>query len=177
MALRSSAPRSPRRLVPTLVLCVVGASMMLSSLQGSALSWVSSLASNKPGRIGRTARHAEEKKQEKAMPPATKQQYVYEDEEEAAPQQQSVKYRDVSPTMKSRLMEEAYSMGSEDRPITAGFGNPYLLAIVVIGVLGVACYYELGLDKVAGADSKLSDQEVMQKYSKTMDMMVGNRRY
>lgn len=51
--------------------------------------------------------------------------------------------------MRSKLMEEAKSLGDEETPISAGFGNPYLLAIVAILILGVASYFQLGLDKVA----------------------------
>ncbi|CAK9021851.1 unnamed protein product [Durusdinium trenchii] len=55
--------------------------------------------------------------------------------------------------MRSKLMEEAKSLGDEETPISAGFGNPYLLAIIVILILGVASYFQLGLDKVASVKS------------------------
>eukprot|EP00435_Cladocopium_sp_Y103_P045726 s1007_g13.t1 len=66
-------------------------------------------------------------------------------------------YEDVPPPrgeriqagMRSKLMEEAKSLGDEETPISAGFGNPYLLSIVAILILGVASYFQLGLDKVA----------------------------
>ncbi|CAJ1345132.1 unnamed protein product [Effrenium voratum] len=66
-------------------------------------------------------------------------------------------------SMRSKLMEEARSMGDEETPVSWGFGNPYLLGIVVILVLGVASYFQLGLDKVnsvkPGDVSAMASQE------------------
>mmetsp|Transcript_13588 Transcript_13588/g.16316 ORF Transcript_13588/g.16316 Transcript_13588/m.16316 type:complete len:143 (+) Transcript_13588:80-508(+) len=69
--------------------------------------------------------------------------------------------------MRSKLMEEARSLGDEETPISAGFGNPYLLAIVAILVLGVASYYQLGLDKVASVKSTdVGDKELAERVFK-----------
>eukprot|EP00931_Biecheleriopsis_adriatica_P099798 TRINITY_DN74550_c0_g1_i1.p1 TRINITY_DN74550_c0_g1~~TRINITY_DN74550_c0_g1_i1.p1 ORF type:complete len:181 (-),score=39.15 TRINITY_DN74550_c0_g1_i1:57-599(-) len=79
----------------------------------------------------------------------------------------------LSSGMRSKLMDEANSMGDVDKPITAGFGNPFLLVIVIVLILGAASYYTLGLDKVGGK-SQISDEELMKRFVATQDQMYGN---
>eukprot|EP00439_Symbiodinium_sp_Y106_P031429 s7160_g3.t1 len=76
--------------------------------------------------------------------------------------------------MRSKLIEEARAMGDEDTPVSAGFGNPYLLVIVVVLVLGVASYFELGLDKVKTVNTtKSQDKELVNKVVKFQTEMYG----
>mmetsp|Transcript_148801 Transcript_148801/g.370768 ORF Transcript_148801/g.370768 Transcript_148801/m.370768 type:complete len:170 (+) Transcript_148801:104-613(+) len=77
--------------------------------------------------------------------------------------------------MRARLRAEAQSLGDENVAQTAGFGNPYLFVGLIVVVLGVASYYQLGLDKVPALNGggPGSDQEVMQAYLKTQKSMYG----
>lgn len=76
--------------------------------------------------------------------------------------------------MRSKLMEEAKSLGDEETPISAGFGNPYLLAIVAILILGVASYFQLGLDKVASVKpTDVGDKDLADRVMKMQESMYG----
>eukprot|EP00437_Effrenium_voratum_P015339 CAMPEP_0181457878 /NCGR_PEP_ID=MMETSP1110-20121109/32015_1 /TAXON_ID=174948 /ORGANISM="Symbiodinium sp., Strain CCMP421" /LENGTH=135 /DNA_ID=CAMNT_0023582337 /DNA_START=122 /DNA_END=529 /DNA_ORIENTATION=- len=76
--------------------------------------------------------------------------------------------------MRSKLIEEARAMGDEDTPVSAGFGNPYLLVIVLVLVLGVASYFELGLDKVKTVNTtNAQDKELVNKVVKFQTEMYG----
>uniref|UniRef100_A0A7S4WAD2 Uncharacterized protein n=1 Tax=Alexandrium monilatum TaxID=311494 RepID=A0A7S4WAD2_9DINO len=93
------------------------------------------------------------------------------EEEAAAPPPQPVRGRDgLTSDLRSRLRAEANAWGDENTPVTAGFGNPYLLAIVIFLVLGVASYYSLGLDKLAASPAP-SEQEVLNAYLKMQKSM------
>ncbi|CAK0841051.1 unnamed protein product [Prorocentrum cordatum] len=89
---------------------------------------------------------------------------------EAAPPKRK---EQLTQNMKNRLREEALSMGDENTPISAGFGNPYLLVIVIVLVLGVATYFELGLDKIASKTGGPSDEELMKQYAQMQAQMAG----
>eukprot|EP00418_Pyrodinium_bahamense_P081986 CAMPEP_0179077054 /NCGR_PEP_ID=MMETSP0796-20121207/34418_1 /TAXON_ID=73915 /ORGANISM="Pyrodinium bahamense, Strain pbaha01" /LENGTH=187 /DNA_ID=CAMNT_0020774325 /DNA_START=40 /DNA_END=603 /DNA_ORIENTATION=- len=80
----------------------------------------------------------------------------------------------LSSNLRNRLREEAQAWGDESTPVTAGFGNPYLLVIVIVLVLGVASYYQLGLDKIASAPPP-SEQEVMKSYMNMQTQMYGGQ--
>mmetsp|Transcript_44907 Transcript_44907/g.83813 ORF Transcript_44907/g.83813 Transcript_44907/m.83813 type:complete len:158 (-) Transcript_44907:70-543(-) len=76
--------------------------------------------------------------------------------------------------MRAKLIEEAKAMGDEDTPVTAGFGNPYLLVIVLVVVLGAASYFELGLDKVKSVKSTdAQDKELVSRVMKMQNTMAG----
>jgi len=74
--------------------------------------------------------------------------------------------------MAARLRQEATALGDEDTPIQFGYGNPILLIIVVVGILGVSSYFALGLDK---AGKGISDEEMMRRYVATSETMMGTR--
>jgi len=83
--------------------------------------------------------------------------------------------------MRSKLIREAQSLGDENVAQTAGFGNPYLfIGLIVVG-LGVASYYELGLDKVPALGGKLpasgpgSEEEMINRMLETQQTMYGGR--
>jgi len=78
---------------------------------------------------------------------------------------------EISDNLRQRLRAEATSLGEEDAPITAGFGNPYLVVIVIIGVLGVATYYQLGLDKLD--PSKINNEDAYTQYMQIQSQMYG----
>ena len=81
--------------------------------------------------------------------------------EEGIPDEVPPEREGIQSGMRNKLMEEARSLGDEQTPISAGFGNPYLLAIIVILGLGVASYFQLGLDKVKSAKpSDAGDQDL-----------------
>merc|ERR1712187_655546 len=79
----------------------------------------------------------------------------------------------VSGSLRDRLMGEATAFGDVDQPVTAGFGNPYLLGIVVVLVLGIASYYSLGLDKVTEKTTKMTNKEAMERMIATQNAMSG----
>mmetsp|Transcript_42160 Transcript_42160/g.68292 ORF Transcript_42160/g.68292 Transcript_42160/m.68292 type:complete len:180 (+) Transcript_42160:89-628(+) len=87
----------------------------------------------------------------------------------------------ISQGLREKLMGEATQLGEEDKPVTAGFGNPYLFITLIVVVLGVASYFQLGLDKLdlngassgTPAQQAKSDKEMMDKYLKTQEMMYG----
>eukprot|EP00930_Biecheleria_cincta_P077019 TRINITY_DN64253_c0_g1_i1.p1 TRINITY_DN64253_c0_g1~~TRINITY_DN64253_c0_g1_i1.p1 ORF type:complete len:169 (+),score=35.19 TRINITY_DN64253_c0_g1_i1:64-570(+) len=141
-------------------LAVVSAALMLVSVAGELpQAWQGAQAVQ---RTTRTMRHAEEQQGASDA----------EAEERRLKQILSRKTK-LQSGMAERLRQEATALGDEDTPIQFGYGNPILLIIVVVGVLGVASYYALGLDK---ASQKLSDEELMRRYVATSETMMGRTR-
>merc|ERR1712037_626213 len=73
------------------------------------------------------------------------------------------KAKPITEDLKSRLRNEVQSMGDLDAPQSSG--NPYLLIIVIVAVLGIASYFSLGLDKIGqpGGKCAKSDEEMVQQ--------------
>ena len=79
----------------------------------------------------------------------------------------------LTENLRNRLRAEAQAMGDENTPITAGFGNPYLLISIIVVVLGVASYFSLGLDKLTATNTNMSDKEMEQRYMQMQSSMYG----
>mmetsp|Transcript_55149 Transcript_55149/g.142060 ORF Transcript_55149/g.142060 Transcript_55149/m.142060 type:complete len:158 (-) Transcript_55149:232-705(-) len=150
--------RSRRSASPLALCCSLAVALLL--WQSSTQAFVGSAASARPAlRSGLVQLAAAEEGKEA--------------EEEVAPPPPRRPRDGITDNLRNRLRDEAQAMGDSDTPITAGFGNPYLVVIVVVLVLGAASYFSLGLDKIGAKQAKISDQEMIKNYQKMQESMYG----
>merc|ERR1711879_532597 len=107
------------------------------------------------------------KPQSSGQAPASAAKAKEAPEEEYEYEEPQVIKTQVTGSLRQKLYEEASAFGDTDRPMTAGFGNPYLLGIVVVLVLGVASYYSLDLDKATTRAKSMSEKEITQRMIQT----------
>mmetsp|Transcript_148800 Transcript_148800/g.370764 ORF Transcript_148800/g.370764 Transcript_148800/m.370764 type:complete len:171 (+) Transcript_148800:104-616(+) len=160
------AARSSSGALGRTVLLGLSCTALLAAMRSATEAWMAPLS---PGRGGASValRAAEGE-----APPAAAAEEV---PMEKAPEPPQRSPDGLTGNMRARLRAEAQSLGDENVAQTAGFGNPYLFVGLIVVVLGVASYYQLGLDKVPALNGggPGSDQEVMQAYLKTQKSMYG----
>eukprot|EP00440_Ansanella_granifera_P044529 gb/GFBE01048262.1/.p1 GENE.gb/GFBE01048262.1/~~gb/GFBE01048262.1/.p1 ORF type:complete len:172 (+),score=42.94 gb/GFBE01048262.1/:1-516(+) len=167
--LQAGTRRSPRFIQVTAVWFIGLALLVLAMTRSQEQAWLSSQPVSRRASPSRTSRAAAEGSDVQEAPAKTAEGAA----NQAAPKKPK---KEISNAMRARLIEEASAMGDEDKPITTGFGNPYLLVIVVVLVLGGASYYQLGLDKVLSPNAAApAEKDVLDAYMKTQRSMYGTQ--